>query len=202
MHSKGFDNLSREVFDSKFVLEFNDNCDYEEDTEGYSWTGEDFIVLNINIRGLYSKQTNLKNLINEVASRGKAPSAITVSETWLSQHSPTPEIAGYKLYRKDRVHKKGGGVAILVSERLQSREFIVDTSTSTSMSFEHIAVEIKGRKDPVIICSVYRPPNTAVKSFLKEYNKLLNRLKKTTTEIIIGLDHNLDFLRSDKAQRY
>ena len=196
MHSRGFDNLSREIFDSKFVLEINDNCDYEEDIEGYSWNDEDFIVLNINIRGLYSKQTNLKNLIDDVESRGKAPSVITVSETWLTPHSPVPEIAGYKLYRRDRLHKKGGGIAIFVSERLQSREVAVDIPTPTA--FEYIAVEIKGRRDPVIICSIYRPPNTIIKTFLTEYNKLLNRLRRITIEVIIGLDHNMDFLRSDK----
>ena len=49
MHTKGFDNLSREILDSKFVLEINDNCDYEEDTRGYAWNEEDFLVLNINI---------------------------------------------------------------------------------------------------------------------------------------------------------
>ena len=196
MPTKGFDNLSREILDSKFTLEINDNCDYEENTKGYTWNEEDFLVLNINIRGLYSKQTNLKNLIDDIELRGQPPTVITISETWLTQHSPTPDIPGYKLFRKDRLHKKGGGVAIFVSNRLQSRE--VNTEIPDPTTFEYCAVEVKGRKDPVIICSLYRPPNTTVKTFLSEYNKLLKQLKRSTSEIIIGLDHNLDFLQSDK----
>ena len=198
MHTKGFDNLSREILDSKFVLEINDNCDYEEDTRGYTWNEEDFLVLNINIRGLYSKQTNLKNLIDEIGLRGEPPTVITVSETWLTQHSPVPEIPGYKIYRRDRLHKKGGGVAIFVSNRLQSREVTISNLTPTS--FEHCAVEVKGRNEPVIICSIYRPTNTITKTFLVEYNKLMKQFKKISSEIIVGLDHNMDFLRSENIR--
>ena len=114
----------------------------------------------------------------------------------LTQHSPKLEIPGYKLFRKDRLHKKGGGVTVFVSERLQSREIIIDNIDPTTL--EYCAVEIKGNKEPIIACSMYRPPNTSIKNFLVTYNKLLKHLKRTSSEIIIGLDHNLDFLKSEK----
>ena len=46
--------------------------------------------------------------------------------------------------------------------------------------------------------SLYCPPNTSVKSFHDEYKKLLNKLNEVTScDVILGLDHNLDFLKSN-----
>ena len=49
--------------------------------------------------------------------------------------------------------------------------------------------------------SAYRPPNTNARTFLTEYKKLLDNLKKQKDhEIVIGLDHNLDLLKSHLNQ--
>ena len=46
-----------------------------------------------------------------------------------------------------------------------------------------------------LICgSVYRPPNTSLDQFLTEYEHMLKELKKTEN-VVVGLDHNLDFLK-------
>ena len=46
--------------------------------------------------------------------------------------------------------------------------------------------------------SLYCPPNTSVKSFHDEYKQLLNKLNEVTScDVILGLDHNLDFLKSN-----
>ena len=45
---------------------------------------------------------------------------------------------------------------------------------------------------------MYRPPNSNIQTFLASYNSILCAIKKKQpTNIIIGLDHNLDFLKSD-----
>ena len=45
--------------------------------------------------------------------------------------------------------------------------------------------------------SGYRPPNTSVKTMLSEYKRLITSLKKCRNhELIIGLDHNLDLLKT------
>ena len=50
-----------------------------------------------------------------------------------------------------------------------------------------------------IISSMYRPPNSDIPTFLASYNSLVCAIKKERPKgIIIGLDHNLDFLKSDK----
>ena len=46
---------------------------------------------------------------------------------------------------------------------------------------------------------MYRPPNSDIPTFLASYNSLVCVIKKERPKgIIIGLDHNLDFLKSDK----
>ena len=62
---------------------------------------------------------------------------------------------------------------------------------------EHCIVELKTDKRNILLVSAYRPPNTNAKTFLSEYKKLLDRLKKQKDhEVVIGLDHNLDLLKS------
>ena len=66
-----------------------------------------------------------------------------------------------------------------------------------SASFENCIIEIKCRKRNVILVSLYRPPNTLVKAFLSDYTKLIQNLHSVKNcDVIIGMDHNLDFLKS------
>ena len=66
---------------------------------------------------------------------------------------------------------------------------------------EHCIVELKTDKRNILLVSAYRPPNTNARTFLSEYKKLLDRLKKQKDhEIVIGLDHNLDLLKSHLNQ--
>ena len=199
MNPKRMDNLAREVVDLPFVIEGTDSCDYEDSTKDYTWTDSDFVTLNLNIRGLYSKLSDLAALIQRIEKGGTPPTVITISETWLTKNSPNFTIPGYKIYRKDRDHKRGGGVAILVDNRLTSRALQTDTDLTV---VESCAVEIKTTKKPIIVCSLYRPPNTDIKMFLRSYRLLVAKLQKMSTDIIIGLDHNLDFLKKRETSTY
>ena len=44
--------------------------------------------------------------------------------------------------------------------------------------------------------SLYRPPNTDLEMFFRDYELLLIETKKKWKNVILGLDHNLDFLKS------
>ena len=66
---------------------------------------------------------------------------------------------------------------------------------------EHCVVELKTDNKNILLVLAYRPPNTNAKVFLTEYKKLLTNLKRRKDyEIIIGLDHNLDLLKSHLNQ--
>ena len=147
----------------------------------------------MNIRGLSSKVNDLKHLIDHVQLNGQ-PDILLLCETWLTKQSPSVNIPGYSLYRKDRNNKKGGGVAVLVSDHLSSRPRY---DLSLGDECESLIVEVKLGTTQALISSVYRPPNTNCKKFVKEFQeniKILRKQKNTT--LVIGLDHNMDFLKN------
>ena len=85
-------------------------------------------------------------------------------------------------------------MSILVNSQLHSREWkdlIMDTEL-----LEYIIVELKCDRRNVLLVTCYRPPNTNVNKFMKEYKSLIKMLKAHRGhELIIGLDHNLDLLK-------
>ena len=67
-----------------------------------------------------------------------------------------------------------------------------------SSSFKHQIIELKCRKRNILLVSIYHPPNTPVKLFENEYKQLITKLNEVKScDVIIGLDHNLDFLKSN-----
>ena len=94
-------------------LEEFDQCDYV-----YSLNDVDIdnlVVLQLNIRGLYSKLTNLSHLLSNCIVNRK-PDVVLLSETWLTPVSPPVCVPGYDFIHQCRQKKKGGGVGILVFE--------------------------------------------------------------------------------------
>ena len=170
-----------------------DNCDYVDNVMNVN--KNDLAVMHLNIRGMGSKKTQLIDLIdNSIDS--KELDVLLLSETWLTPFSPNLNIPGYSLYRQDQNHKRGGGVAILVSNKLRCT--LINEINSNIPETECIGVSIALRNGGACtLCSMYRPPNSSIPVFLPSYNSIISRLKKIkSTNIIIGLDHNLDFLKA------
>ena len=63
-------------------------------------------------------------------------------------------------------------------------------------TFEHCIAKIKLKERKLLVGSLYRVPNTNQLGFLKNYKELVHKLKSTNSEVILGMDHNLDFLKS------
>ena len=128
----------------------------------------------------------------------KQPDVLLISETWLTPFSPGLDIPSYELYRQDCVHKKGRGVAILVSSKLRCTDR-PDLASKLEES-ECMTIEIKLKNgDCCLVSSMNCPPNSDTSTFLASYNSLICAMKKEKPKgIIIGLDHNLDFLKADK----
>ena len=187
----GYDKLRRDIYETRFSHDTNDSCDYIELTKEISADSEDLIVINLNIRGLYSKLGRLNYIINNATER--QADVVTLSETWLSKYTPQFNVPGYKIYRKDRVGKKGGGVAILVSTALNSRELDLENSNE---NLEMCGAQIKTNKGQLGIVSMYRPPNTNASNFGQTSGRIIRKIKKNCKDVIIGLDHNMDFLKS------
>ena len=73
-------------------LEEYDNCDYVYKLNDVNT--DDFVVLQLNIRGITSKKSQLINLLDN-ATVGKTPDVVILSETWLTPFSPDFSIPEY-----------------------------------------------------------------------------------------------------------
>ena len=140
-----------------------------------------------------SKIEKLKKLLDK-SFKNKRPDILILCQTWLSKSSPQVILPGYRKYESRRIHKKGGGVSIYVIDRILSRErpdLQIEDAT-----FEHCIAEIKLKERKLLVGLLYRVPNTNQLEFLKDYKELVHKLKNTNNEVILGMDHNLDFLKS------
>ena len=171
-----------------------DTCDYLHSVKYVH--PDDLMIMQLNIRGPYNKIPLLTNLLTSCAN-GRSPDLVLLSETWLTPASPSVVVPGYDLVHCCRTNKQGGGVGILVSKNL--RYTLCSTITSCMEENECVTIELELRShDKCIISSMYRPPNVNVQSFQCCYNSLLCEMNKLRPKsIIIGLDHNLDFLKSE-----
>ena len=77
---------------------------------------------------------------------------------------------------------------------------MLDHAKSNSCTFEHLSVEIDLRNNQkLLVSSIYRPPNTPENDLIDQYSNFVCDLKKKENKgIVIGLDHNLDLLKSTK----
>ena len=100
---RGKDKLGRDV-GSLFGPEFDDfdSCDYIDTMP--NGTAGDLTIVQINIRGIHSKKTQLIDLIDNVLKNNQ-PDLILFSETWLTPSSPDFKIHGYNLIHKSRLKK-------------------------------------------------------------------------------------------------
>ena len=193
------------VLDRRLSTLYNkyENANLEEfDTFNYvhkitDVVSSDLVVIQLNIRGMGSKRCQLLDLIDTSVQK-KQPDILLLSETWLTPFSPKLVVPGYELYHQDRSAKKGGGVAILVSNRL--RCCIRPDLSSKLVEWECITIDVALKNGGhCIISSMCHPPNSDIPIFLASYNSLVCGIKKENPKgIIIGLDHNLDFLKSEK----
>ena len=192
------DNLGNRLDSLDFVDQDNNTCDYFTTVSDDIWSSSisDFISVQLNIRGLINKQAALINLINRIAGKEKVD-LIMLQETWITQsNSHLVNIPEYCHYYQVLSGNKGGGVSILVSNELSSRDC---TNLNINEPYmESISIEIKLPGKSLIASSIYRLPNTDSIKFNKTFHDTCKRISRKATHSIIGLDHNLDLLKAEK----
>ena len=170
-----------------------DTCDYINPTQlPISKNEHDLLIIQWNTRGLRSKYETITEFLNNKLEQ-KAD-VILINATWLNNKSPPlPPLPGYKFVGKPRTDRKGGGVGFLIRDDVVFRR--KENLEIESKTFENIVIEIK-YKTNLLLCSGYRPTNTDLPEFLAAYDKMVNNLKSLkNTESIMGIDHNLDFIK-------
>ena len=181
-----------------------DNCDYletENDLDHTLGVSDDLNIIQLNIRGLIAKQ---QNLIQETTPNNdnKKVDIYILCETWLTEHNHGMiNIPNYLYIGKHRKNKRGGGVGILIHNSLTFKER-PDITIPITSDLEVIFVDIKTNRGNLIVGSMYRPPHTNEKQFVTDYGLLLKKLKmEKNTDILIGMDHNMDLLKMSKHKQ-
>ena len=176
-----------------------DNCDYIslDALKNVELSETSLKSMQYNVRGILSKSDDLKELVS-VSLKGQLDIVI-LSETWLtSKNKHMVQFPGYNYNGVEHKSRKGGGVGFLVKENLKFRER-PDIRVPCHI-LEHHFIELKCNKENVLIGSLYRPPNTNSKVFLRSYKQLLTQLAKQPLPYVLGMDHNLDLLKIDIHQ--
>ena len=110
------------------------------------------IILQLNCRGIKSKLDEIEELLAQL----KQPDVVILSETWLKEGEERyVDIKGYKYEGINREHKRGGGVSILVKDRLIYKTRPDLNKNCQHNRYEHFFIELKGSSYNVIIGSLY-----------------------------------------------
>ena len=183
-----------------FNDEYTDHCDYidysEITTDSNQKNKGTFTIMQLNSRGVLNKRDALQLLLNDIKKDSRVDVVLLV-ETWLNKsNSKRFMVPGYKFFSSHRRNKKGGGVGVLVNQKFDCRPR-PDLSMNIP-NLEALTVEIKTHSDSILACSIYRPPNSKVKDFIKNYKRLLDKFSMNQKErLLIGLDHNLDLMKHE-----
>ena len=185
------DKLNRDITYETYNEEL-DNCDNVDYGDAISVEANELVILQLNVRGLYSKLDQIKSLLNYVTC-GRKPDILLLCKTWQSKNSPTPNLNGYDYVYKALTHKLGGGVGIFVSNNLKHKprpDLEIDLET-----LEHCIIELILKSEKLLVCSGYRPPGQNPSKFVDKYEQLITHMSNTGIPVLIGLDHNLDLLK-------
>ena len=118
---------------------------------------------------------------------------VGVTETWLRPSDTQGlmdeiTLAGFQLHQVPRENKKGGGVAVLVRNGIDS----VHCQTDRQETFEHITVKLSDRQSSQLLVHViYRPPSTSKSRFIEEFNSFMEAAALSPHENIILGDVNI-----------
>ena len=105
----------------------------------------------VNFQSLLGKREAFWNLLGQVQ-----PDIVLGSETWMTANMTESEMLPptYKFAaQRDRPGSAHGGVAVITKTNLETSEILI------SSDVELAAVSIQTRGKPLVVCSLYRPPD-------------------------------------------
>ncbi|KAK3933215.1 RNA-directed DNA polymerase from mobile element jockey [Frankliniella fusca] len=111
-------------------------------------------LMTWNVNGYRKRANEIEILLTKYN-----PDAILLQETHFNNNPVITPPKGYAMYRKDRLEKKKGGVAILIITDIDHATEDIDTNTAESVT---ISTTIAGNKR-IYLTPFYCPPNMKVK---------------------------------------
>ncbi|XP_047428690.1 uncharacterized protein LOC124998379 [Mugil cephalus] len=166
------------------------DSDSEEESE-YDESSDEATTVEIallNVRSLNNKRQRICNLIRENNLDIFLP-----TETWLTRDNANEILSEISPSNFDSHYQvrgsRGGGVAILYSHEFQGVQIYFDFITT----FEYVAAVVQHSEwdQPVLFINVYYPTrNRHFKTFLKEFQRLMNETQWYSSIIVTG-DFNI-----------
>ena len=124
---------------------------------------------------------------------------LALSETFLCENISDAQvnIEGYKLYRKDRVGRIGGGVAFYVKDGIEAIPEVKLNDSDIEALWLRLVYPFR---PPILICCMYRPPNSST----QYYDKMLEVIDASiniTEDIIILGDLNFNYVIDENLSK-
>lgn len=128
-----------------------------------------FSLCTLNARSVRNKGLYIKDYI---ADTGLQITAVT--ETWLGKYDDDVKVSdilppNYKCKHTPRMDREGGGVGIVYHESID----VTEVETVTYPSFEHAVYKVKLPRGTYTLMVVYRPFESTVLEFTKDFSTLL-----------------------------
>ena len=142
-------------------------------------------VLVLNCQSIVDKRPQLENIIESTGA-----DVIIGNESWLKDHHLSTAIfpSDYRVFRKDRKSRRGGGVFTLVSNRYECME-PEELKTNDQCELIWTRIKITGTND-LYIGSFYRPPDIDDTEYIANLYTTLSRIPQGA-HIWLGGDFNL-----------
>ncbi|KAI8114821.1 hypothetical protein CVS40_12852 [Lucilia cuprina] len=138
-----------------------------------------------------AKMDEIRNIF-----RNSNVDVVGVSETWLRESVPDGAILidGYRVYRNDRVVRRGGGVCLYVKNTLKSRTVHEERNETV---VEGIFIEVTVNDTEKILVGVMYLPHGG----LQFCEDIIGDLSSTYDNIVIMGDFNVDLFRNCERAR-
>ena len=137
---------------------WNDKCDYIEIEECMDLNPNNYnlTVIQLNIRSLLPKQTELNQLLVNLENRNSKVDLVLLCETFLNdQTRKFVNISSYKLYEDHHKNHKGVGTAILVRiEILSKKQLDMAKFVKTEIESTFIEITAKNGKHMVVAARI------------------------------------------------
>ena len=173
-----------ELCDSKYVS----TSDLEMETH------DTMKVMHYNIRGFVSKQDEFKMILENLEQKDIFFDIISINETWLNTvNERLVDMAPYLVVCKNRIDKKGGGLAVLLKSNIRYKRR-VDLEFDVDGMLETLCLDIVTHDKSFILLNMYRRPNTSETIFIEKLNDFLANVNGKN--LIICTDQNIDLLKT------
>ena len=158
---------------------------------------DNLALCHLNILSLKQNLADFERYLNLLDMRF---TIIGVSETWLGDcDCLLYELNGYDLIEEHRVSKRGGGVGIFVKNGMcfSKREDLCIFEEYAECVTIEIEKSFLNSDQNIIVCAIYRPPNTDTLVFNEMFSDLLDIITRENKLCYIMGDYNINLLNHD-----